>query len=258
MFKAIRAVVVVAAIVSVWTPANASAASVLATYSFNCITANSVSCQGAQALESQLFMDVITVDGASHQVDFRFRNVGPVQSSIADIYFDDGTLLGISSILDGVDGDGVDFSTGASPGNLPGANNATPNFETTAGFQADSDSPTQPNGVNPGESLIIRFNLIQGNTAASVVSALNAGLLLDSDSDDPTGTLRVGIHVQGLPNGQSDSMITGPGPGAGPGSGGSGGQQIVPEPTSLLLLGTGLGLVAVRSRRNRKATSTIA
>jgi len=69
--------------------------------------------------------------------------------------FDDGSLVGIFSI-DNSD-PGVAFSDPAVPGNLPGANNASPAFVATTGFSADSDPPVQPNGVNPGETLGILF-----------------------------------------------------------------------------------------------------
>ena len=73
MRKAMSAVVAIAALLAVSTPGQAAAATVLATYSFNCISANSVSCQGTQALESQLFMDVSTVDGVGNELRVRRR-----------------------------------------------------------------------------------------------------------------------------------------------------------------------------------------
>ena len=108
-------------------------------YGFSQITNN-----GSPATASQYWVDV-TASGA--QVKFHFTNSGPISSSITDIYFDDGSLLGIASVINGP---GVDFSQGACPGNLPGGNLAVPAFATTAGFSADSNPPRQPNGVNPG------------------------------------------------------------------------------------------------------------
>ena len=165
------------------------------TLSFENISANNVA--NAAAGEAQLFVEVI--DAGSGQVSFRFYNVGPVASSIADVYFDDGSLLGIATLVDaddGVGGDpGVDFSQYASPANLPGANNAVPPFVATAGFTADSDAPAQPNGVNPGEQLIVIFDLQGTQTYADVLAELDSG------------ALRIGIHVQGFADGGSESFV---------------------------------------------------
>jgi hypothetical protein len=159
--------------------------------------------------EAQLFVDV--TDPGPNQVLFTFLNIGPAASSITGIYFDDGTLLGIASIQSG---SGVSFSQGASPGNLPGANNASPAFVTTAGFSADSNPPTQPNGVNPGESLGITFNLQGVQTFDDVLMDLG------------DGSLRIGVHVQGFAGGGSESFVNAPAP--------------VPEPGTFVLMATGL------------------
>ncbi|MBM4384411.1 MAG: hypothetical protein FJ091_13725 [Deltaproteobacteria bacterium] len=154
-----------------------------------------------------------------NQVSFTFTNVGPSASSITDIYFDDGTLLGIASISSSA---GVSFSQGASPGNLPAGNNASPAFVATVGFTADSDPPVQPNGVNPGESVTIYFDLQAGGTLQDV---------LDELAD---GRLRIGVHVQGYANGGSESLVNTP----------------LPEPGTLALLTlSSVGLLRAGKRR---------
>ena len=189
-----------------------------ASLSFGCITNNIA---GDCAIgEAQLSVDV--TDAGSGQVLFYFTNSGLQASSIADVYFDDGTLLGIASIDNS--SSGVSFSLGATPGDLPGGNNATPAFETTVDFLADSDSPVQPNGVNPGEYLGILFNLENGGTFADVISELT------------TGELRVGIHVQGFDTSGSESFVNNP----------------VPVPAAVWLFGSGL-LSLVGLARRKKA-----
>jgi len=185
-----------------------------ATYGFDCI---SINLAGDCAIgEAQLTVDV--TDAGADQVLFTFNNSGPAASSIADVYFDDGALLGIASVINGT---GVNFSQGAAPGNLPAGNMASPPFVATTGFTADSNPPTQPNGVNPGETLGILFDLQTGLTFADVLTDLG------------DASLRIGIHVQGFDTGGSESFV-----------------NFVPVPAAVWLFGSGLlGLVGVARRR---------
>jgi hypothetical protein len=174
-------------------------------FGFTNITNNSAA--DAAIGEAQLFVDV--TDPGGNQVLFTFSNTGPADSSIADVYFDDFGLLDNINTITG-SGPGVSFSEGATPGNLPGGNP----ISFSADFSADSDSPAQPNGVNPGELLGIKFNLSSGNTFDAVIASLmNPGL-------------RIGIHVQGFASGGSESFVNNTNP--------------VPEPATMLLLGSGL------------------
>jgi hypothetical protein len=189
-------------------------------YGFTGITNNNAA--DVATGEAQLFVEVQNPGGG--QVGFHFTNTGPLASSICDIYFDDGSLLGIASI---VNGPGVEFEQLATPGELPGANNATPPFVTTDGFSADSNPPVQPLGVNPGEYVNIFFNLQGGSTYADVLNDL------------ASGDLRIGLHVQGFACGGSESFVNTP--------------PVIPAPGAFLL-GT-LGIGCVRWFRQRRVLS---
>ena len=143
--------------------------------------------------EAQLSVDVS--NPGPGQVLFTFHNIGPEACSITDVYFDDGSLLGIAEIIDGT---GVNFELDAAPPDLPGGESIPIPFDVTEGFSADSEPPAQPNGVNPGEWLGIRFDLQAGRTFEDVLADLTSG------------ALRIGIHVQGFASGGSEAFINEP------------------------------------------------
>jgi hypothetical protein len=158
----------------------------------------------ANVTTGQAQLSVTVEDIGSGKVLFTFANSGDGACSITDVYFEDGTLLHIADI---VNAEGVSFSQGASPGNLPGSNGLTVPFTATAEFAADSDPAVQPNGVNPEEQLGIEFELktVGDNQLAyrDVIGALLLGL---TDPDDDHA-LRIGIRVQGFAGGGSESFI---------------------------------------------------
>jgi hypothetical protein len=196
-----------------------------ATYSFVGVTNNGAT--NTNTGQTQLSVDV--TDSGSGTVSFAFSNSGPLASSITDVYWDDqaGVLGTMGSITGSA---GVSYSQIASPGNLPGGN--TIGFSVSpSGASADSNPPVQPMGVNPGEWLTIVWSLVTGATYGDVLAALNLG-------GDQSGSLRIGIHVQGFANGGSESFVNTPAP--------------VPVPAAGLLMMGGLGAMALM-RRRRKA-----
>lgn len=186
------------------------------TLGFDCITGAGGDCAIG---ESQLSVEVSDLGGGA--VRFHFRNAGPEASSISEIYFDDGSLLGLSAVNDGP---GVDFEPDANPPDLPGGDLLVPPFQVTAGFLAESVPPPPANGVGPGQWVQIDFTLQAGRTLADVMDDL------------ATGELRIGLHVIAFDSGGSESFVN----------------QAVPEPGAALLLGAGaLGWAAARGRRCR-------
>jgi len=132
--------------------------------------------------------EVQLTDPGNHQALFMIHNNGPVQSTITDVLFYDGALLGIAALQDKDDTIGglpglstVDFTKGAPfrPDRLPSYPAAT--------FGADRDSRGgASNGIDSGEWLGVLFDL-------KTDPNLNFQDLLNGLA---SGEVSVGLHVQ--------------------------------------------------------------
>jgi hypothetical protein len=187
----------------------AFAAHAALTYSFNCITFDSAGNCGIGSAQ----LDLTVSDGGNGKVNFLFTNTGPQASSITDLYFDWKTPA--LALTEGAltQSAGVSFGWGATPTDLPAGNTIA--FSSDLGL--DSNVPTQPSGVNPGEWLNIAF----AGSFDQLVAGLHSGQLL------------VGLHVQGFANGGSESFVS------------------VAEPPMHAMLLSGLFLLGFTLRRGR-------
>ena len=161
------------------------------------------------------------IDVPSGNVLFVITNAVGINSSISEVYFDDGTLMGTPTIFNSLGGS-TSFANGANPGNLPGGNNVIPPFVATAAFSVDAQG-NPSNGVSTSSDILgLAFELIAGNVFDDVVDAL------------VSGDLRVGMHVRAIGTGsQSDAFVNKP----------------IPEPTALALAALASALVLIRRGR---------
>jgi hypothetical protein len=181
---------------------------------FNRITSNS-----AYDVGSQLQVSVSPV--SSNRVEFRLVNAGPLASSMTAWYFQGVSALFQSIYAIDNSSAGVTFTADGAPPNLPGG---AP-YDFTPDFRVTSTAPRSPNGVNPGEYLAVIFNLKTGVALSDVLDRIAAG------------TLRLGMHIQSLPDGDSDSYLSCPPTNA------------VPSPTALSAGMLGMACAGMLRRR---------
>jgi hypothetical protein len=166
--------------------------------------------------EQQFSFTVSEATGVDDGVVFRFKNTAEQPCSLTGIYFESslGTLEDFILIDDS--SDGVSFSRGAEPGNMPRW--AKVGFEPTLEMIADSDSPAvSANGIDQA----VEWLDITVKTQASpeqVCQELN------------DQSIRIGIHVQAFDDGGSEAFIT-------------------PEPATMGLLALGGLLLRKRSKK---------
>jgi hypothetical protein len=172
--------------------------------------------------DPNFILSVEVTDPGSKQVDFKIKNDSLLDSIITQILIDDGLWLkGIGSLTEPA---GVAFDHPAQSENLPGGNLLSPPFVTSTGLSADRESGQGGvnNGINPGEYLIITFDLQPGKTFTNVIDAVE------------NGDIRIGVHIQNLPKreGCSDSA-----------------SAVTPEPMTIMILTA--GMLGLRRRLNK-------
>jgi hypothetical protein len=203
----------------------------------------------------------------TNQVLFVFQNTGSFQSTIGQVYFQDGTLLGNSAgqPIAIYNSPTVQFNPNANPSNDPNGQALNPKFVTTEEFDAGATSPAPGNGVSndaAGSQMLgvlfdLQTNPGTGNsyTYSDVITALANGFNSPSQVWNPNGSdipggllgLRIGLHVINQPNGiASQSYLNGP---QGP---------VVPAPPSVVLLGIGMALFGCMTWSRRRCPGVVA
>jgi hypothetical protein len=155
---------------------------------------------------------------------FNIRNSGDAAAPtmfISKVLFDDNGYLSAPSLnLNNNIGD-VAFSGGAGKDQLPQGGKG---FTTDYAFSRNNGAGNAL-GIQAGESLAVSFTADYNN----VISALNSG------------SLKLGLHVQALPNGASDSYIS------------SGNTQDTPEPLTMLAAGAAVGFGTMFKKQRDRA-----
>jgi len=153
---------------------------------------------------------------------FNLGNSAAPSMFISQVFFDDNNnhLSGPSVNFSNIGQ--VGFSGGASNDQLPQGGN---NFTTDYAFSRVAGVGNEF-GIQAGEQLGLSFVANYNN----VIAALN------------DGTLKLGLHVQALPNGQSDSYISS-----------SGNTQDTPEPLTMLAAGAAVGFGTMFKKQRDQA-----
>jgi hypothetical protein len=165
------------------------------------------------------------VTGDSSSVLFKISNSGNASASsmfISKVLFDDNGYLSAPSANVSNIGE-VAFTGGASNDQLPQGGNG---FTTDYAFSSNNGAGNKW-GVQGGETVGLSFSGNYNN----VIAALNSG------------ALKLGLHVQALPDGKSDSFL----------SSSSGNTQDTPEPLTMLAAGVAVGFGAMFKKQRAQA-----
>lgn len=165
---------------------------------------------------------LVTIDNDTNTATFKVWNDVGLQSSITDIYFDypaDDEAAALSGWSFTDSGAGVDFASPASPGELPG--NGSISFTTD--YSAGATPPPYHSGLNLStEWILFSANIYDGYDLYSALLS---------------GAVRVGLKLQGLSDGASETYVSHVSP--------------VPVPAAAWLFGSALlGFMATRRRKN--------
>ena len=155
-------------------------------------------------------------------VIFKITNSGNADAPsmfISKVFFDDNGYLSNPEVNFGNVGE-VSFSRDAGNDQLPQGGN---NFTTDYAFSRVPGAGNA-NGIQAPETLGVKFTGNYNN----VIGALNSG------------ALKIGLHVQALPNGQSDSYI-------------SSNTQDTPEPLTMLAAGAAVGFGTMFKKQRDRA-----
>jgi len=137
------------------------------------------------------------------KADFTFYNNSSVNSCVAEIYFDSGSIFSFAGITNGP---GTFFERPTTPKNLPAGKTLNPSFVTSNELSFGAFSPAPKYGINPGEQLKISFNINDD-------TLLNDDTLFEGIADRfKAGDIRIGAHIIALPDGSSESGINIPEP----------------------------------------------
>ena len=163
--------------------------------------------------------NVINQGGSVFFDIFNYGNAAAPSMFISKVFFDDNRYL--SAPWANVNNVGqVAFTGGANNDQLPQGGN---NFTTDYSFTRNPGNGNA-NGIQAGEKLGLAF---VGNYN-NIVTALN------------NGSLKIGLHVQSLPNGASDSYI-------------SSNTQNTPEPLTMLAAGAAVGFGTMFKKQRAQA-----